>query len=71
MMILQHFVFNMPFLYFPEDKSEYIPAAITMVIFGIGAVLTFFLIKKISRKQEMKTKEMEDQINNERKREHP
>ena len=25
------------FLYFPEDKSEYIPAAITFVIFLIGA----------------------------------
>ena len=29
----------MPFLYFPEDKSEYIPAAISFVFFMIIFVL--------------------------------
>ncbi|WP_430413716.1 hypothetical protein [Lederbergia citrea] len=60
----------MPFLYFPEDKSEYIPAAITMTIFGIVAILTFVLIKRVSKKQEAKTKELEEQINRERQNEH-
>lgn len=64
--ILQSFILYMPFLYFPEDKSEYVPAFITMAIFGVACVLTFFLIKKVSKKQELKTKEIEEQINRER-----
>jgi hypothetical protein len=51
------------FLYFPEDKREYIPAAITCVIFLIGALLTMRLIIKISNKEALKTKELEEQIN--------
>lgn len=68
--ILESFVLYMPFLYFPEDKSEYIPAAISMLVFGIACVLTFLWIKKISKKQELKTKEVEEQINRERKTKH-
>jgi large-conductance mechanosensitive channel len=55
------------FLYFPEDKSEYIPAAISMTIFFILAVITFLLIKKISKKEEEKTRELEEQINKQRR----
>ncbi|MEJ9210673.1 hypothetical protein [Bacillus smithii] len=55
------------FLYFPEDKSEYIPAAISMTIFFILAVIAFLLIKKISKKEEEKTRELEEQINNQRR----
>ncbi|MFS0674382.1 hypothetical protein [Ornithinibacillus sp. 179-J 7C1 HS] len=44
----------MPFLYFPEDKSEYIPAIITLVIFMILAVLAFYFFYKHSKKQEKK-----------------
>ncbi|KIL42590.1 hypothetical protein [Jeotgalibacillus soli] len=51
------------FLYFPEDKSEYIPAAITFVIFMVVTVLTFRLILRVSKKQEEKTKELEEEIN--------
>ncbi|WP_430413660.1 hypothetical protein [Lederbergia citrea] len=68
--IINSFVLYMPFLYFPDDKSEYIPAAITMTIFGIVAILTFVLIKRVSKKQEAKTKELEEQINRERQNEH-
>nr|WP_307258895.1 hypothetical protein [Oikeobacillus pervagus] len=57
--MLQHFV--LLFLYFPEDKSEYIPAAISMAIFLVFAVLTFMFIKKISKKEEKKTEELEKQ----------
>jgi len=60
----------MPFLYFPEDKSEYIPAAITMSIFILAAILTFVLIKKVSKKQESKTKELEEQLNREHQDKH-
>lgn len=44
----------MPFLYFPEDKSEYIPAVITLVIFIIAAVVALYFFLKHSKKQEEK-----------------
>lgn len=50
------------FLYFPEDKSEYFPAAISFTIFLIGAIITMRLIVKISRKEAAKAKELEDKI---------
>ncbi|WP_413307611.1 hypothetical protein AA0X95_08045 [Bacillus sp. 1P10SD] len=50
------------FLYFPEDKSEYIPAAITFAIFLIGALLTMRFIIKVSKREAQKSKELEDQI---------
>ncbi|CAM4263847.1 Uncharacterised protein [Lederbergia lenta] len=68
--ILNSFVMYMPFLYFPEDKTEYIPAAITMAIFGVIAVAVFILIRKVSKKQELKTKEIEERINRERQQKH-
>mgnify|MGYP001209101765 CR=1 FL=1 len=42
------------FLYFPEDKSEYIPAVIMTAIFTVGAFLAmrFFIIQ--SKKEEEK-----------------
>ncbi|WP_370294831.1 hypothetical protein [Rossellomorea marisflavi] len=58
--MLSFFVLNL-FLYFPEDKSEYIPAGITMFIFMIAAVLTFRLIIRISKREELKTKKMEEE----------
>jgi len=42
----------MEFLYFPTDKSEYIPAFITLVIFMIGAVAAMYLIYIKSKKDE-------------------
>lgn len=42
----------MEFLYFPTDKSEYIPAFIALVIFMVGAVATMVLIYKKSKKEE-------------------
>jgi hypothetical protein len=62
-MVLQ-FVFGL-FLYFPEDKSEYIPAAITFFIFMIAAVFAFRFIVKISKREEKKAKELEEKLNNE------
>ncbi|GKV70007.1 hypothetical protein NCCP2716_25050 [Sporosarcina sp. NCCP-2716] len=57
----------MPFLYFPEDKSEYIPAAISFTIFMILFVLTFMWIRRHSKKQELETKELEERILRERR----
>lgn len=47
----------MDFLYFPTDKSEYVPAFITLVIFMILAVATFYLFTKKSKKQEKEANE--------------
>lgn len=50
------------FLYFPEDKTEYIPAAITTVIFVIVAIFTMRWIMKKSKQDEEKTKELEEKM---------
>ncbi|MBY7143962.1 hypothetical protein KFZ56_13085 [Virgibacillus sp. NKC19-3] len=42
----------MEFLYFPEDKTEYIPAVIMLVIFMILAFGTMYLLYKKSKKEE-------------------
>ncbi len=46
------------FLYFPEDKTEYIPAAITLVIFTIVAFFAFRFILRVSKKEENKVNEL-------------
>lgn len=50
------------FLYFPEDKSEYIPAAISFAIFFIGAFFTMRLIVKVSKREAERAKELENKI---------
>lgn len=47
----------MEFLYFPEDKTEYIPAVITLFIFMLGAVITIYLFYKHSKKEEQRVNE--------------
>jgi hypothetical protein len=59
--MIQSFVLSL-FLYFPEDKSEYGPAAITFIVFLIGALLTMRYIIKISKREAMKAKELEEKI---------
>jgi len=59
-------VLLMPFLYFPQDKSEYIPAAISFAFFMVLLVLTFMWIQRNSKKQEEATKELETRILRER-----
>ncbi|MFS0751026.1 hypothetical protein [Oceanobacillus sp. 1P07AA] len=51
------FIILMPFLYFPEDKTEYIPAVISLTIFIVLAVIAMRLIMKKSRKDEKKFNE--------------
>lgn len=50
----------MPFLYFPEDKTEYIPAAFSFTAFMILCILTFMWFRKNSAKQAEETKELEE-----------
>jgi hypothetical protein len=59
--MIQSFVLSL-FLYFPEDKSEYGPAAITFLIFMIGALLTLRFIIKVSKREAMKAKELEEKL---------
>lgn len=50
------------FLYFPEDKSEYIPAAFTMLLFGVAAVVTMRFIIRISKKEAQAAKQLEEKL---------
>jgi len=54
------------FLYFPDDKSAYIPAVIQFAIFGVICVLVFRWIVRHSKKQEELTKELEERVLRER-----
>jgi flagellar biosynthesis/type III secretory pathway M-ring protein FliF/YscJ len=63
--MVQWYVLSL-FLYFPEDKREYIPAAISLVIFMIAAAITMRLIIVYSRKEAKKAKELEEKLNYER-----
>ena len=58
-------IFN--FLYFPDDKTAYIPAAFEFLIFAVICVLVFRWIKRKSKKQEEQTKELENRILQERR----
>ncbi len=50
------------FLYFPEDKSEYIPAAIEMAIILVLCILVFNFFRKKAKKDAEKTRELEEKI---------
>jgi hypothetical protein len=57
------------FLYFPKDKSEYIPAVISFSIFFIGAIFAMRYIMVISKREAEKAKELEEKILNQSKQE--
>ncbi|MFC4411348.1 hypothetical protein ACFOZY_13045 [Chungangia koreensis] len=59
----------MPFLYFPEDKSQYIPSVLWLLAIILLCVLFFRWLKKYSQKEQMKTKELEERILRERQQE--
>ena len=50
------------FLSFPEDKSTYIPAVIELIIVIALCGVALMVIKRLSKKQELKTKELEERI---------
>jgi flagellar biosynthesis/type III secretory pathway M-ring protein FliF/YscJ len=52
----------MPFLYFPEDKTEYIPALIMLLLFILLAFIVYKLIRKYSRNEEEKMREFEEKV---------
>ena len=57
---MKHLMYQ--FLYFPEDKSGYIPAAFEFLIMLILCIVVFSVFRKISKKQEIKSKEIEARI---------
>ncbi|MCM3765900.1 hypothetical protein [Neobacillus niacini] len=59
--MFQSFILSL-FLYFPEDKSEYFPAAISFTIFFIACIFTMRFIIKISKREAEKAKELEERI---------
>jgi flagellar biosynthesis/type III secretory pathway M-ring protein FliF/YscJ len=54
----------MEFLYFPEDKTEYIPAVLWLLFFMFLAFLTFYFIRKASRKEEQRLLQLEEKQGN-------
>lgn len=52
----------MEFLYFPDDPTEYIPAAIAMIICILVAYFVFRIIKNYSKNQEQKMKHFEEEV---------
>lgn len=58
------FLYFMDFLYFPEDKTEYIPAVITLFIFMVGAGYVTFLFYRKSKKEEKRFNEKFDKDGN-------
>lgn len=54
-----------PFLYFPKDKVEYVPAAISMFIFMTAAVIFFRFMVRLSKKQAQEAKEFEKKLTDE------
>ncbi|WP_414043639.1 hypothetical protein [Macrococcus animalis] len=52
----------MEFLYFPENKWEYIPAVISLIFFMTLAYISFKLFIKNSKKQEEKFKVFEAEV---------
>ena len=52
----------MPFLYFPDDKTEYIPALIMLLLFILLAFIVYKLIRKYSRNEEEKMREFEEKV---------
>lgn len=58
------------FLYFPEDKSEYWGAGVTLLIFIIAAIFTMRLIIRYSKKEALRTKELEEKMLKQQKEDH-
>ncbi|KTT82998.1 MULTISPECIES: hypothetical protein [Mammaliicoccus] len=52
----------MEFLYFPDNKLEYIPAVATLILFMILAYIVFMMFRKKSKKDEEKMKSFEKQV---------
>ncbi|WP_277585583.1 hypothetical protein [Psychrobacillus antarcticus] len=53
---------HLAFLYFPEDKSEYIPVVIELVVLVALCVFVFRWLQKKSKKDAEKARILEERI---------
>ena len=61
----------MEFLYFPDNKLEYIPAVATLILFMILAYIVFMMFRKnLKRRRKMKSfeKQVMDHLEQEEKK---
>ncbi|MCM3722726.1 MULTISPECIES: hypothetical protein [Solibacillus] len=65
---MNHFLMNFSggFLYFPEDKSLYLPAAIEFAILLIIVLVTFRFVRRIAARQAAQAKILEERALKER-----
>lgn len=57
---MENLILNWGFLYFPEDKSTYIPAAVEMLLLFVVVFLLFKWLRKKSAKQAAEAKQLEE-----------
>lgn len=59
---MQTFFMQWMFLYFPEDKTDYVPAVLEFAVFFLLCIVVYFMFVRISKKQELRTKALEEQV---------
>lgn len=52
----------MPFLYFPKNKLEYIPAGLSCLLFILGAVIVWRIFVMASRREQQRFEQMEQKL---------
>ncbi|MFC3420182.1 hypothetical protein ACFOLA_11880 [Salinicoccus hispanicus] len=52
----------MEFLYFPDDKTEYIPALLVVGLAILLAYIAYRIVKRHSERQEEKMRDFEQQV---------
>jgi uncharacterized membrane protein len=57
---MEKLILNWGFLYFPEDKTTYLPAAIEMLLLFVVVFLLFKWLRKNSAKQAAEAKKLEE-----------
>ncbi|OEH94021.1 hypothetical protein [Bacillus solimangrovi] len=50
------------YMYFPEDKTEYIPSIFMLLLVVVASVLFIVIFKRISRRQLAQAKKLEEQL---------
>lgn len=61
-MEMTQIVLNWGFLYFPEDKSTYIPAFIKLLLMVLACVMLFKFLRKLSAKEAAKAELLEQEM---------
>ncbi|MDZ5713648.1 hypothetical protein [Jeotgalibacillus haloalkalitolerans] len=62
-MVAEWFVLQL-FLYFPEDKSEYLPAGLWLLLFVLMTYFTYKWIVRVSKRQADEAKKLEEKMMN-------